>query len=188
MLKQLKEYRKFVEISGFRSIKVGDARTFAGAICEGLPNNVEFQFFDANLVASWQHLYFAALNALAAFKAKRAISKSLAVETALYASSQRQIKKAIALIGLKSDSSNVAVLILGNSADSVKAGLTTVAKRLGAEPDETVLELSEAKAKQIRRAFDVSETELETVSSGRDTSHDLVNLVVERVALLSTRL
>ena len=75
--------------------------------------NVELQFFDANLIATQQHLYFAALNALQAFQNKTNISKSLAMETMLYASAQRQIQKAIQRCGIKPQTTTMAVIIIG---------------------------------------------------------------------------
>ena len=188
MLKQMEEFGKFVGISGFRRVHVGDPRAFVEAARQRLPAGVEVQFFDADLTASWRHLYFAALNALTAIKTKRALSKSLAVETALYASAQRQIKRALDVIGVKPETKNAAVLVLGDSESSVEAGLLSIAKELRAEPDDSVLDLTPAKAKRIRSAFDVSETELKIVTSQGDAAQALVDAVVERVALLSTRL
>jgi tRNA threonylcarbamoyladenosine modification (KEOPS) complex Cgi121 subunit len=188
MLKQMEEYQKYVEISGFREAKVGNARSFVKRICGELPANVEVQLFDADLIATWEHLYFAALNAYMAFKNKRNMSKSLAVEAALYASSQRQIKKALDFIGVKPDSVNVAVLVFGENEGSVQEGVSTITSRLGSKPDESVLELSEAKMRLIRSAFDISGAELESVFSRNNSEKALVDLVVERVALLSTRL
>ena len=188
MLKPLEEYGKYVEITGFRNVAVGDAKAFMDVVCRDLPGGVEVQLFDAALVATWEHLYFAALNALMAFKNKRNVSKSLAVEMAVYASAQRQIKRAIDFIGLKPDSGNIAVVVLGADVASVEAGLSVVAKRLGAVPDDGVLELSEDKFRRIRAAFDVSDGELKAVSACGDAEAALVDLVVERVALLSTRL
>jgi tRNA threonylcarbamoyladenosine modification (KEOPS) complex Cgi121 subunit len=188
MLKQLNEYGTFVEISGFRQVRIGDAKAFVETASKKMPNGVEVQLFDADLVASWQHLYFAALNAFQAFQTKRSISKSVALETALYASAQRQIKKALDFIGVKPETTKVAVLVLGSNVASVEEGLLAVAKQLGAEPDETILDLTPAKVNRIRGAFDVSETELKTVSSRGDAAQALVDVVVERVALLSTRL
>ncbi len=188
MLKRIEEFGKFVEISGFRRVHVGNARAFVETACERLPAGVEVQFFDADLIASWRHLYFAALNGLTAIKTRRAISKSLAVETALYASAQRQIKRALNVIGVKPETKNAAVLVLGDGESSVEAGLLSIAKDLGAEPDDSVLDLTPAKAKRIRSAFDVSETELKIVTSQGNAAQALVDAVVERVALLSTRL
>jgi tRNA threonylcarbamoyladenosine modification (KEOPS) complex Cgi121 subunit len=188
MLKVLEEYEKYVEISGFREARIGDAKAFLAPLSQDLPAGVEVQLFNADLVATWQHLYFAALNALLAFKTKRNLSKSLALETALYASAQRQIKKALDLIGIKPDAENVAVLVLSSEATSAEAGFLAVTKRVSSEPDEAVLELSEAKIRKIRNAFDVSDLELKAVSSSNDAGQALVDLVIERVALLSTQL
>jgi tRNA threonylcarbamoyladenosine modification (KEOPS) complex Cgi121 subunit len=186
MLKRLEEDGKFVEISGFRDVQIEDATRFLSAVREALPKNVEVQFFNADLVASWKHLYFAVVNALMACRTKRNVSKSLAVEVALYASAQRQIAKAIEFIGFGKETANVAVVIVCESEESAKAALKALAKRLGKEPDEKVLELSPAKAKRIKRVFGISEVELEAVTAkGTDA---LVDAVVERVALLSIQL
>ncbi len=188
MLKRLEEFGKFMEISGFRRVHIGDARTFVEVASQGLPLGVEVQFLDAGLIASWRHLYYAALNALTVIQTKRAFSKSIALETALYASAQRQIRKALAVVGVKPETENVAVLVVGNNESSVKEGLLAVAKVLGTEPDDSVLDLTPEKRNQICTAFDISETELKTVSSHGNVNQALVDAVVERVALLSTRL
>jgi tRNA threonylcarbamoyladenosine modification (KEOPS) complex Cgi121 subunit len=188
MLKQLEEYGKYVEITGFRGIKIADAKAFAKALSHDIPEGVEVQLFNADIIAGWQHLYFAVLNALSAFKTSRNKSKSLSVETALYASTQRQIKKALEQIGLRSSSENVAVLVIGEDVDSVRAGIKLVSRRFRMKPDETVLRLSEAKIKSIRREFDVSDVELEAAFAEGDADQALIDLIIERVALLSTRL
>jgi tRNA threonylcarbamoyladenosine modification (KEOPS) complex Cgi121 subunit len=146
------------------------------------------QFFNAELVATWQHLYFAVLNALTAFRNKTNVSKSVAVEVMLYTSAQRQIRKAIALLGVKRDSATVAAVIIGESPETVKAALSSISKHIEAEPDETVLALSNSKMQSIRRAFSISELEVETVMKASDVEQALVDLVIERAALLSTQL
>ena len=188
MLKNLEEYGKFVEITGFRNIKIDNAKAFVEAFQTELPHDLQIQLFDAELVATWQHLYFAVLNALMAFQNKSNLSKSLAVETVLYASAQRQIKKALELVGVKHGSTNVAVLALGGKADLVKSAVETAGRRLGAKPDETVLELTKCKIRRIREAYDILDSELQVTSLKRNCEQALVDLVIERVALLSTRL
>jgi tRNA threonylcarbamoyladenosine modification (KEOPS) complex Cgi121 subunit len=187
LLKYIEEYAKYVEITGFSNVKIEDAAEFWKAVRKE-KKIACVQFFNAELVATWEHLYFAALNALLAFRNKSNISKNIAMEAMLYASAQRQIRKAIAFIGVKRDSANVAVVIVGDNPDSVKTALHAVSKLIGAQPDETVLELSKGKVRSIRRAFGISEKELETVMKKNNLKEVLVNLVVERVALLSTQL
>ncbi len=187
MLKKLEEYGQFVEISGFRNVKIEDSKAFLTLVRKRLPQDVDVQFFDADLVATWQHLYFAVANALMAFKTKHSVSKSVAVETAVFASAQRQIAKAIELIGVKSGTVNIAVIILSANADSAHTALDAVAKCIGKEPDEKVLELSTAKAQRIKRVFGISDLELQTIAKKGNVTEALVDAVVERVALLSTQ-
>jgi len=188
MLKHVEEYGKYVEISGFRNVTVADAPKFLSMLHGDLPEGVEVQLLNADLIASWQHLYFAVLNALMAHKTKHGISKSLAVETALYASAQRQIKKAISTVGLKPQCRNIAAIIIGENPDATRKALYAIAQHLGAQPDEEVLKLSDAKVQRIRSAFDISDTELEVVTTKGNPDQALVDLVIERVALLSTQL
>jgi len=176
-----------VEITGFSNVKIEDAEGFLKATRRE-QQNTSVQFFNAELVATWQHLYFAVLNALTAFRNKSNISKNVAVEIMLYASAQRQIRKAIAHAGVNRDTADVAVVIIGEKPDAVKTALSSVSKSVGAEPDETVLALSKCKVQSIREAFDVSDRELETVMAKDDVQQALINLVVERMALLSTQL
>jgi tRNA threonylcarbamoyladenosine modification (KEOPS) complex Cgi121 subunit len=187
LLKYFEEFGEYVEITGFSNVQIEDAESFLKATRRE-QQGTAVQFFNAELVATWQHLYFAVLNALTAFRNKSNISKNVAVEVMLYASAQRQIRKAIALVGIKRDSANVAVVIIGENAEAVKTVLATISKRIGSEPDETVLALSNDKVQSIRKAFDIAEKEVETVMKAGDAEQALVNLVIERMALLSTQL
>jgi KEOPS complex subunit Cgi121 len=187
MLKHIDEYGKYVEITGFRNVKVKDAKDFLKSLRVDMVDDFEVQLYNADLVATWQHLYFAALNALMAFKTKRNISKTLAVETVLYASAQRQIKKAIDLIGVKPETTNIAIMLMGKNEESTKAGLSVVSEQIGADIDETVLDLSETKNRNLQNAFDISEGELDA-SGSCNSEQRLVDLIIERIALLSTRL
>jgi KEOPS complex subunit Cgi121 len=188
LLKYIGEAGKYVELTGFRNVNINDAEEFVKAAREDTPRPAWIQFFDAELVATWQHLYFAVLNAMLAFRNVRNISKSVAMETMLYASAQRQIRKAMKLMGVKRDSANVAVVIIGENPDSVQAVLSAVSKRVGAEPDEKVLELTKEKTQRIRKAFAINANELEAVMKKKNSKQALVNTIIERTALLSTQL
>ncbi len=184
MLINIKKYDAFVEITGFRGVLIKDSSEIADIIHELRNQEAVVQFLDSDLVASWEHLYFAVIDALLGFKNSSNLSKSLAIEIALYASAQRQIHKAIEIIGVKSGRANVALVILGKNEVKVRASLESVTKRLRKKPDESVLELSKAKIEKIRRVFGISDAEMAAVSSDFETA--IVNLVVERMALLAT--
>jgi KEOPS complex subunit Cgi121 len=148
---------------------------------------VELQFFDADLVATWQHLYFALLNALTAFKNGENLSKSVAMEAMLYAAGRRQIQKATRLLGIKPTSRTIVILIVGGEAVVVQEALAEVSRRVGGQRDDSVLELSREKIEIIKRAFDISDVELETVMDEDGLEKALVDIVVERVALLAAK-
>lgn len=187
MLRYIREYRKYVSITGFRNVEIKDIEEFFKSIREEKDSDVEIQFFDAQLVSTWQHLYFAALNALAAFKNKGNISNSLAMESLLYASAKRQIRKATELLGIKPDSLEIAVLIIGRETETIRSALSFVSKQISAMNDDTVLELSREKVASIRKIFGISNVELETVMKKNGLENALTDLVIERMALLATQ-
>ena len=78
MLRYFEEFGEYVEITGFSNVKIEDAEGFLKSTRRG-QQGTAVQFFNAELVATWQHLYFAVLNALLAFKNERNISKSVAM-------------------------------------------------------------------------------------------------------------
>jgi KEOPS complex subunit Cgi121 len=188
VLRYLAEEGQYVEITGFKSVKVEKPDQLLKAIRSSETPDVAVQFFNANLIATWEHLHFAVLDALMTFKTKRNISKNLAVEVMLYASAQRQIKKAIELIGVKSSCSDVAAVVVGESREAVESAASSISKHFRKKPDEHVLDVSSAKEQAIRRAFGITENELAVVTKNSNTKSALVDLVVERMALLPTRL
>jgi len=95
LLKYIDETGMYLEINGFRKVEIGDPTNFLKDLRRLVPKGNFVQFFDAELIATWQHLYFAALNALLAFKDGNNISKTAQMEIVLYSAAQRQIEKAI---------------------------------------------------------------------------------------------
>jgi len=188
MLHYIEEYGKYVEITGYRNIAFAKAEEFLKANRKETKQNSHTQFFNAELIATQEHLYFAVLNALQAFKNKTNISKSPAMETILYASAQRQIQKAIERCGIKPQTTNMAVAIIGENPKQIEATLQTVTACIGKAPDEKVLEMTKNKEKKIREAFQITDEELKTVMENGNQETAIVNLIIERAALLATQL
>jgi len=184
---QLEEYGKTIEITGYRGINFLVAEAYLKANRKQA-QSCEFQFFDSDLIATFEHIYFAALNSLAAFKTKTNISKSTSMETMLYVSAQRQIQKAIEHAGIKPESQNMALLIIGDDAEQVDSVLKLVSKAVGAPPDETVLELTQDKIGKLKKIFGINDQELRSAVRGEETELALVSLVIERMALVSTQI
>jgi KEOPS complex subunit Cgi121 len=187
-LKHIPEYGKHIAIAGFRDAGRRNVKELLKTINTSKPPNVEVQFFDSKLVATWQHLYFAVLNALTSFKNKDSISRSLAMETILYAAAQRQIRKATQLLGIKPSSRDIAVLMIGDSREAVGEALSAMLKSIGAHQDDRILDMSEEKMAIIKEAFKISDLELETVAREKENLKEAVTcLVIERMALLATK-
>lgn len=188
MRQKIEEYGKYVDITGYRNIDFSQAETFLKANRKENQQNVEVQFFDASVIATSEHLFFAALNALQAFRNGTNISKSLAMETILYASAQRQIQKAIQRCGIKPDTKNMAIIIIAEEQTELETMLQSLSSFFSAAPDEAVLELSEVKEIKIKQTFEISDEEVAVVMRNGDSRKATVDLVIERIALLSTQL
>jgi len=186
MLHQIKEFGAYAEITGFRDAKFSDAETFLKE-CRKKTRSIDLQFYDADLIATQEHLYFAALNALQAFNNKTNVAKSLAVETMLYASAQRQIQRAIQRCGIKPQTQNMAVTIIGENLVKIQELLKEICVHVKVKPDETVLEMTKVKLEKIKATFQIKDEEIKSVISGGDLEAAVVGLVVERAALLATQ-
>jgi len=183
----LEGFNRYLIIAGFRNIKIKDINKFFLTVKEKT-DDACVQFFDSSLVAGCEHLRFAALNALNAFKSKVNISSSLAMETLLYASAQRQIKEAVKLMGIKPDTSGVAVLIIAKTREQASAALKAVAKLLRSKRDDSVVDLTDDKVADLKRLFKISNVELEAKTEHKGAEKQaLADLVIEHMALLVTQ-
>lgn len=183
----LEGFNQHLTIAGFRDVKIEDVDKFFQTV-RNKTGDVCVQFFDASLIAGREHLHFAALNALNAFKNKTNISSNLSLETLLYASAQRQIREAVKAIGIKLHTSVVAVLALSENCDQASAVLKTVSKLLEGRRDDSVIDLTDDKIPDLKRLFDISNSELEAKKNHPDAEKQaLVDLVIEHMALLVTQ-
>jgi tRNA threonylcarbamoyladenosine modification (KEOPS) complex Cgi121 subunit len=187
MLQYLREYGKYLEITGYSDIEFDKAEIFLKTNRKETWKNVDIQFFDSELIATQEHLYFAVLNALQAFNNKTNLSKSPAMETMLYASAQRQIQKAILRSGIKPQTHKLALVIVGDDPKQIEIALKAVTESMGTEPDERVLDLTKNKETKIKKTFGITDEELKIFENGNQTKA-ITNLVIERVALISTQM
>jgi tRNA threonylcarbamoyladenosine modification (KEOPS) complex Cgi121 subunit len=183
---RLEKYGQNLIISGFRGVGFELAEKFLKKLRLEASSTVDIQFFNADLIATTEHLHFAALNALQSFKGKTNISKTPAMETMLYAAVQNQIQRAIQKVGISKTSKNVAVVILGKDKAQVELALMVVSSFFGVKPDESVLELTDAKQDAIKECYQITDMEIQTVTKG-NTAQAIVDLIIEREALLSTQ-
>jgi len=186
LTRESEAYGKFILITGFEGVKIEDAHLLFEHIRKKAKGSY-VQLFDASLVASWEHLRFAAINALRAFETGLNISNDLAVEALLYASGQHQIKKAVESLGVKQGSSNIAVLVIAKTRTDADETLRIISDLLQGRISDAVLELSKEKIDIVKEFFNISDLELEAASRGESLEKALASLVIEHMALLAAR-
>lgn len=170
-------------IGGFNGVLVEDVDELLTRVAEAASPHV-FQLFDADRVAGWEHLYFATVNAVKAFQAGAAISKSLGVEILLYASCQDQIHRAFSILGLSPSTERVALIVMADDAEVAERAFAEASKPLGTT-DDSVLDIDDEKAEELMGIYSISDTELEVVGGPRWKALTLT--LIERGALLPAR-
>lgn len=136
---------------------------------KALPPASEVQLFDARLVFGRDHLISAAEHALRAFQRGSNSASSVALETLVYASGERQIHEALSKMGLSEATEEVAIVDLGGA---VRDDLLAL---LGLHRDEAVLEPHE----RYLEDYGIAPELRATVPPGA-----FADLVLERVALV----
>jgi tRNA threonylcarbamoyladenosine modification (KEOPS) complex Cgi121 subunit len=91
-------------------------------------------------------------------------------------------------VGVKRGIGDIAVVIIGESTKSIASFLSAVSKYVGKETDDSVIEISQEKMDTIREAFGITDAEVEAIIEKDNVKEALVDLIIERVALLSTHL
>ncbi|UCD96805.1 MAG: hypothetical protein JSV35_01750 [Candidatus Bathyarchaeota archaeon] len=182
IIHQAEGFDKFIGIAGFSDFQVKDIDGLLKEVDEKFPKAV-FQFLNAKLIAGPRHLIFAAVNALNAFKTGFNISRNLAVECLLYASAQNQINRALSIIGVNPNTTEVVLLVIAEQEKSARELLEGVSEIVPGTRDDSVLELSDVKSQEIKDLFSISEAELSTRNT-KDEKIALTELVIEHCALL----
>ena len=173
-------------ILGFASAKVKDPRVSLRRLRDAFPN-AEIQLMRADRIAGPEHLWFAAKNAVKAFSQKYRRSRSLAMEMLLYASCQRQISKAIEMLGVTPQTKEISVTAMSKSSHVFGEFTGFAGKAVGGKLDPEVLEIrSKRKLSELKRAFKIGDRELKA-SRVEGEADDVVvkRLVIERSALLA---
>jgi len=170
-------------VGGFRGVSVGDVEGLLSRVGEAVSPQV-FQLFDADRVAGWEHLRFAAVNALKAHESGAGVSRSIAIEVVLYASCQDQITRAFEMVGLSPSTERAALMVMARDPREAVEAYGRASVILGVE-DDSVLAVDGEKFERLRGVFGVSEAELGAVGGARPGA--LTMLLVEMGALLPLR-
>jgi KEOPS complex subunit Cgi121 len=132
----------------------------------------DVQLMNADAVYGKDHLISAIEHAQRAFARGQNSATDLMVEIILYASAERQIKKAIEKVGLKENTERIAAILIG---DVDEDKVTDLLASLHLERDDSVLDGSV----EVLDLFGIGEKERLAIS--REKWGDLI---LERVAML----
>jgi len=187
LTEKLEGFNQYLTVAGFKNVRVTETDHFFSDV-KKITEDACVQFFDADSIAGFDHLRFAAINALTAFKNKLAISNSVAMETLLYASARHQIKDSLERVGINPKSSRVAVLILTETPEQASTILNSVSKLLQGKRDDSVIEFTDEKIRRIKRLFGISQLEIEARDKEkRKEKEAITDLVIEHMALLAAQ-
>jgi len=179
----LEEYDRYVMITGMRDVKILDPEMILQRL-RRFASGIETQIFDVKGIAGRDHLRFAVLNALKGRARGIQVTENLAVEVLLYASAQRQIKNAIAALGVSSESKNLAVVAIASDRQVLEKLEIELSSIVDGKSDESVLE--EGDEATVRKIFGITNDQVRALLRRDVTEREAVaRLVIEKMALLS---
>ncbi|MEE9151342.1 MAG: KEOPS complex subunit Cgi121 [Thermoplasmata archaeon] len=135
-------------------------------------DEILLQFLDADKVLGKEHILSAVEHAERAFKRKKNISETMAMEILLYAAGEPQISTALAKIGLKEGCERIAVIA------DIELDIEGLLAHLDLKRDDEVLEYKDFKL----REFGISDVEILAVDKTK-----IKDLVLERVAMVDVK-
>lgn len=149
--------------------------------------NPDVQVIRADRVAGKEHLMLAASHASKARLEGHKRARSLAMEFLLYTSGQRQIARAIELVGVSRDTRELVVIVFpknridDNKIEEACTGL------FGGVRDDSVIEIgSKKKMRGLCDAYGITQRELGAAGLPNESVENTIKrLVVERSALLA---
>ncbi len=144
------------------------------------------QVIDIGHIAGKEHVLQGIINAILSMENKENLAKHLNLEIMLYLTAQRQIQKAITLVGISKET-KYAILIL-YSADRDKIGIARKeAEKILGEPDENIWNKDEELRKNnIIRHFEIKQEEIEIIIQKNENMNILDALqeaIMGRIAL-----
>ncbi len=156
-----------IQISGFKS-NITDFNHLMDNINE-ISQNCTIQLLNADGIAGYEHILHATIHAIKAFERDENIANDLGLEICVRASAQRQISKALNILGIKEGKMNICAVAVGCT-ENILDLMETI---LGNKDDE-VLKPDEIILKKI---YNISDVEIETMGA-------ISNVMIERTTLL----
>lgn len=156
-----------IQVAGFKH-DVKDFSDLVNKINE-IDANCTIQLLNSDGIAGKEHIIHATTHALNAFDRCENISNDLGLEICVRTSAQRQISKALDILGLKNGAMSICAVFVGCKTSSLSKLEVLLDKR-----DDSVLKPDVTALKNI---YGISDDEIETAGS-------IENVMIERTAIL----
>jgi KEOPS complex subunit Cgi121 len=154
-------------------------------LAKSLSNSVlAFQFFNSMMVVDELHLLSGAQNAINALKGDYMISRSLDVEIVVYISAQRQIGRALDLMGIKDQLSSVGIVCIDEDEEKVRSCILEATERVGEEVSP-MFNPTQEKITSLMETFEITELEMKQFTDETDLvsrTRSLSKCIVSRVS------
>jgi tRNA threonylcarbamoyladenosine modification (KEOPS) complex Cgi121 subunit len=150
-------------------------------------DSITTQLLNGLLISGVPHLLSAAQNAINAQKGDYMLSRSLDVEIIVFASTQRQIGKALELLGVYDGLEEIAVVIVGNNVSIVKEAIQSLTEKIGQELVPP-FKPTKDRFERIKNQFQISKEEIKAISDSNDVESQLSALsrcIASRVSLVA---
>jgi len=145
-----------VEILGFKGEieNIQDTLDTIDSLRDNCCDSGIIQLMDAKAIAGYQHLQQGVIHAINAFKREENLANDLGIEILLRTSGQRQISKALKILGLKKGEMDIAIVLI----DCPDYFIDELSKHF--TRDDNVLESNESILKEI---YDIPDKELNNI-------------------------
>lgn len=111
------------------------------------------------------------------------------MEILLYVAANRQIGEAIKRVGIASDTTEVAALLIGPTKEEINAAVQLLSQMLNQTSDDQLVDRwSEERIQNVLSAFEIGPKELvATLRKNETTTQAIERLAIERSAILAIR-
>lgn len=156
-----------IQIAGFKS-NIDNFGELIGKIGK-ISKNCTVQLLNADGIAGCEHVLHATIHAVKAFKRGENIAKDLGLEICVRASAQRQISKALSILGIKEGKMNICAVAVDCN-ESIMEELGIILDK----QDNNILKADETLLKEI---YNILDGEIETAGS-------ISSVMMEKTTLL----
>ncbi|MFW9787604.1 MAG: KEOPS complex subunit Cgi121 [Candidatus Thorarchaeota archaeon] len=179
--------KKIVGITEVQNLRGLNQKELIDLAASQSGDHLTVQLLNGLLIADEIHLLSAAQNAINAQNGNYMLSRSLDVEIIVFASTQRQIGRALDTLGVYDGLEEIAVVIVGPDVASVERTILFLVERVG---DEIIPPFPDTREriKRIKDHYQISDKEIDAISEADDVESRMIALsrcLASRVALVA---